>query len=204
MTARAAEKSARRTEILSAAKEVFADRGYEATTIADIARAAGLSYGSVYWYFESKESLFHALMQAEAHALREHVNLAMTGAPERSSADAFRAAVRATFEFFESDRAAVKLLFRDAYWLGHRSELSGIFEGFVSDIEASVLDAQSRGQVAGFYPARLVAFSMAALIGQVALRRAVTDDGLRAGEVADFLVSLLLEGLVPRRGRSRR
>jgi AcrR family transcriptional regulator len=194
------EKEWRRNHILAAAKRVFARKGYHATTIADIARAAKLSYGSIYWYFDSKDALFHALMEAEGQALRAHVTEALTTTPAVDAPDApFRAAVRATFEFFEDDRAAVKLLFRDSYALGDRFEkhLFGIHEEFVSDVEEIIADAQRHGRIIDA-PPRMVAFSVAALIGQIAHRRIVTDDGLDAGVVADFAVSLLLNGLLPR------
>jgi AcrR family transcriptional regulator len=194
------EKAGRRTDILAAAKKVFARKGYHATTIADIAKAAKLSYGSIYWYFDSKDALFHALMEAEGQALRDHVTDALLTTPVRGSPDApFRAAVRTTFEFFESDRALVKLLFRDSYALGDRFEkqLFGISEAFISDIEKIVEDAQRRGLIIDA-PARMVASSVAALVGQIAHRRLVTDDGLPAAVAADFVVSLLLNGLLPR------
>ena len=194
------EKEGRRADILTAAKKVFAHKGYHGTTIAEIAKTAKLSYGSIYWYFDSKDALFHELMESEAAALRRHVTDALTTTPTAGAPDApFRAAVRATFEFFESDRALVKLLFRDSYSLGDRFEkhLFGIHEGFVGDIEAIVRDAQTRGLVTG-YPPRVVAFSVAALVGQIAHRRVVTDDGLSAAVVADFVVELLLNGLLPR------
>lgn len=193
-------KGKRRGDILAAAKRVFSRKGYHATTIADIAKAAKLSYGSIYWYFDSKDALFHALMEHEGKALRDHVTEALLATSAVDSADApFRAAVRATFEFFEADRALVKLLFRDSYALGDRFEkhLFGIYESFITDIEVMVLDAQQKGLVIDV-PARMVAFSVAALIGQIAHRRLVTDDGLEAGVVADFTVSLLLNGLLPR------
>ena len=193
------DKEERRAEILAAAKKVFARKGYHGTTIAEIAKAARLSYGSIYWYFDSKDSLFHELMESEGGALRRHVTEALA-TPARGTPDApFRAAVRATFEFFESDRALVKLLFRDSYALGDRFEkhLFGIYEGFIGDIEAIVTDAERRGIVVG-YPPRMVAVSVAALVGQIAHRRIVTDDDLSAEVVADFVVSLLLNGLLPR------
>ena len=193
-------KEERRSDILAAAKRVFARKGYHATTIADIAKAAKLSYGSIYWYFESKDALFHALMESEAEALRSHVNDALRTTPARGAADApFRAAVRTTFQFFESDPALVRLLFRDAYALGDRFEkhLFGIFERFVSDMAAVIDDAQGRGLVVEA-PARMVASAVAALVGQIAHRRLVTDDGLSASEAADFVVALLLDGLRPR------
>ena len=186
-------------EILAAAKTVFARKGYHATTIAEIAKAAKLSYGSIYWYFDSKDALFHELMESEGQALRRHVHEALATPAAGSPEAPFRAAVRATFEFFESDRALVKLLFRDSYSLGDRFEkhLFGIYEGFIGDIEQIVADAERRGVVVD-HPPRLVAVSVAALIGQIAHRRIVTDDGLPAAVVADFVVSLLLNGLLPR------
>jgi len=194
------DKEGRRSDILAAAKKVFARKGYHATTVADIAKAAKLSYGSIYWYFDSKDALFHALMESEGQALRDHVTEALTTTPTHGSPDApFRAAVRITFEFFESDRALVKLLFRDSYALGDRFEkhLFGIYEGFITDIERIVDDAQQRGLIIDA-PPRMVAYSVAALVGQIAHRRLVTDDGLSAAVVADFVVSLLLNGLLPR------
>ncbi|HLI72785.1 MAG TPA: TetR/AcrR family transcriptional regulator [Acidimicrobiales bacterium] len=196
----AQDKEERRNDILAAAKNVFARRGYHATTIADIAKAAELSYGSIYWYFDSKDALFHALIDSEGQALRDHVTHALTHTPAHGSPVApFRAAVLTTFEFFESDRALVKLLFRDAHALGDRFEkhLFDIYEGFVGDVEAIVEDAQRRGLIVDA-PARMVAFSVGALVGQVANRRLVTDDGLPAAVAADFVVSLLLDGLLPR------
>lgn len=194
------DKAERRASILAAAKVVFAQKGYHATTIGDIARAAGLSYGSIYWYYDSKETLFHELMTAEAAALQEHIDAAIGGTPRSLGPDApFRAAVRATFEFYDADRALVKLLFRDAYALGERFErhLVEIQEGFLTHIEQVVAAAQERGAiVAG--PPRMIAFSIAALVGQIAHRRLVDDDGLPAAVVADFIVQLVLHGLLPR------
>jgi AcrR family transcriptional regulator len=198
------DKSFRRDAILAAAKKVFAKKGFHATTMADIAKAAHLSYGSVYWYFDSKDALFHALMESEEAALRDHIATALAGVDgDALAADpyaALRRAVQATFEFFEADRATVKLLFRDAYALGDRFEkhLFGIYERFVRDIESRIRAAQRSGSIVGTAPPQVVAFSVAALIGQLAHRRLTTDDGLDASVVADFVVSLILEGLLPR------
>ncbi len=196
------EKSQRREQILAAAKRVFARNGFQGTTIADVARAAGLSYGSIYWYFDSKEALFHALMEHQEAALRDHIADVLEATAtdgEGFGPSAFREAVRATFEFFESDKAAVRLLFRDSYALGDRFErhLHGIYERFIDDLEAVLGEAQARGEIVEG-PTRLLAFSVAALIAQLALRRLTTDDGLDAGVVADFVVSLTLDGLRPR------
>ena len=197
------DKSQRRDEIMAAAKEVFARKGFHATTIADIAKQAGLAYGSIYWYFDSKDELFHALMAVEESALRAHVGAALAapgGSAEDARAEAqFRAAVQATFEFFEADKATVKLLLRDPYALGERFEkhLGGIYERFIDDIETFIVAAQERGEMVAA-PPRMVAYTLAALVGQLAHRRLSTDDDVTAAQVADFVVALVLDGLRPR------
>ncbi|UQX11143.1 TetR/AcrR family transcriptional regulator [Candidatus Mycobacterium methanotrophicum] len=193
------DKSARRDEIMAAAKKVFADKGFHATKIADIAKESGLAYGSIYWYFNSKDELFHALMAVEEQALRAHVTAAVGAGPQSDGEASFRTAVQATLEFFEADKACVKLLFRDAYALGDRFErhLGGIYERFIDDIETFIVIGQERGEVVAG-PPRMVAYTLAALIGQLAHRRLSTDDGVTASQVADFVVSLVLHGLRPR------
>ena len=200
-----AAKEKRRDSILAGAKRVFARKGYHATTMGDVAAAARVSYGSVYWYFESKEALFHALMDVEEQSLRNHIQEAVAESPPDGDGEAFfRTSVRATFEFFEADRDAVKLLFRDALAFGQSFDrhLAGIYEGFIGEIESTIAAAQAAGQVVDA-PARMVAFSVAALISQLALRRLATDDGVPAAVVADFVVSLLLDGLRPRKEKKR-
>ena len=54
-------KEARPGEILAAALEMFVERGYAATTLADVARRAGVSKGTLYLYYKNKESLFRAV-----------------------------------------------------------------------------------------------------------------------------------------------
>ena len=51
-----------REAILAAAEHLFADRGYEATTMADIASASGLSVGTPAYFFGSKEELYRAVL----------------------------------------------------------------------------------------------------------------------------------------------
>jgi len=199
-----ADKASRRADICSAAKTVFAEQGYHATTIADIAREAGVSYGSIYWYYESKETLFHELMSAEAAALREHIASAVGGVSlDSGPAAPLKAAVGATLEFYDADRALVKLLFRDALALGTAFErhLYSINTSFVEDVERLVVTAQRQGVFADG-PSRMLAFAITALIGQLAHRRLTTDDGWTAAVAADFAVGLLLNGLLPRPGDS--
>lgn len=192
-------KTERRGDILDAAKRLFAERGFHATRMSDVAAAAGVSHGTVFWHFGAKEELFHALMDEEEKTLRAYIDRAV-GSVGDGAGDVFRRSVQATFEFFESDRDTVRLLFRDPLVLGDRFDrhLGGIYEGFIDDIEKSISDAQRAGQVMDA-PARVIAFSVAALISGLALRRLATDDGLPAAEVADLVVTMILDGLRPRK-----
>ena len=61
----------RRERLLDAAAELFVRHGFDKTTVADVAREAGVGKGSVYLHFESKEALLEALMLRELYALSE-------------------------------------------------------------------------------------------------------------------------------------
>jgi AcrR family transcriptional regulator len=194
------EKSQRRDEIIAAAKKVFARNGFHATTIADIAKEADLAYGSVYWYFDSKDDLFRKLIAVEEYGLRTHVAVALakSGTQFGYAEAPFRASLRATFEFFDANPATAKLLFRDAFAMDSRfdKQLGGVYERFIDDIESLITAAQERGDVIAA-PARLVAYMLTALIGHMAHRRLSTDDGVSAAEAADLVVALVIKGLRP-------
>ncbi|GAG16406.1 unnamed protein product, partial [marine sediment metagenome] len=52
----------RRQQILEAALEVFSRKGYHVTNVSDVAAQAGVSQGTIYWYFDSKDELFQAAL----------------------------------------------------------------------------------------------------------------------------------------------
>ena len=56
-------KEARPAEIVAAALEVFVERGFAAAKLADVARRAGVTMGTLYLYFDSKEALFKAVVR---------------------------------------------------------------------------------------------------------------------------------------------
>jgi AcrR family transcriptional regulator len=56
-------KEARPGELVAAALEVFVEKGFAATRLEDVALRAGVSKGTVYLYFESKEALFKAVIE---------------------------------------------------------------------------------------------------------------------------------------------
>ncbi len=61
----AAEDSAKRRQIVQGAREIFLAKGFDAASMSDIARAAGVSKGTLYVYFENKEQMFQAIVHEE-------------------------------------------------------------------------------------------------------------------------------------------
>jgi len=64
---------AKRRQIIEGARSVFLARGFDAASMNDIARAAGVSKGTLYVYFENKEQLFAAIVELECLAHAETV-----------------------------------------------------------------------------------------------------------------------------------
>jgi AcrR family transcriptional regulator len=58
---------AKRTHILDAAARLFATKGFEKTTTADICAAAGISSGSLFHYFPNKRAIFLAIFEQDTH-----------------------------------------------------------------------------------------------------------------------------------------
>lgn len=56
-------KEARPSEILDAALDLFAEKGYTATTLDQVAQAAGISKGTLYLYYDNKEELFRSMVR---------------------------------------------------------------------------------------------------------------------------------------------
>lgn len=63
----------KRNQILAGARQVFFERGFDAASMGDIARAAGVSKGTLYVYFENKEDLFAALVASECSETAERM-----------------------------------------------------------------------------------------------------------------------------------
>jgi len=59
------EDSSKRRQILDGARKVFMDLGFDGASMGEIARAAGVSKGTLYAYFTSKDELFEAIIRAE-------------------------------------------------------------------------------------------------------------------------------------------
>lgn len=79
-TRRAQAKQRTREKVLAAARQLFVEHGYEAATIRDIARAAGMSTGAVFASFNDKAELFDEILVEDSEALHEPVRQAVEAA----------------------------------------------------------------------------------------------------------------------------
>jgi len=84
-TARARQADQRRSELIDAALRLFAEQGFRATTIADIATATGTAHGLVYHYFSSKDELLEAVLQRYTFLPRLRALLAVS--PDRPTSE---------------------------------------------------------------------------------------------------------------------
>jgi AcrR family transcriptional regulator len=73
------KKEATRQEILTAAADLFRTKGYEATSVDDIAAAADVAKGTFYYHFQAKEDLVMALQEAELKTATERAKKRITG-----------------------------------------------------------------------------------------------------------------------------
>ena len=69
----AGQDPAKRKQIIDGARRVFIELGFDAASMNDITRAAGVSKGTLYVYFDSKEALFEAIVEEESASQAERV-----------------------------------------------------------------------------------------------------------------------------------
>jgi len=69
----AEDESAKRRQIVEGARAMFLSRGFDAASMADIAKAAGVSKGTLYVYFKDKDELFAAIVRGECTMQAEGV-----------------------------------------------------------------------------------------------------------------------------------
>ena len=113
-----------RERILEAALVLFADRGYEATTMRDVAREAGASLGLAYRYFASKEEFALALYMRLAEGSEEWARDGLVGG---TVAERFESAVLAKLDQVSPHRGPLAALLTRA--LDPNSRLSTLGEG---------------------------------------------------------------------------
>jgi TetR/AcrR family fatty acid metabolism transcriptional regulator len=98
----------KRRAILHAAVKVFADKGYQGCRIADVARQAGVAYGLVYHYFQSKEELLESVFAEQWTIFIESIRAIAEG--PGGAAEQLASICRFAIDVFKTAPAAVRVL----------------------------------------------------------------------------------------------
>ena len=199
-------KVERGPEILEAALASFAEKGFAATRMDDIAARAGISKGTIYLYFDSKDAVFKALARgsigAQLAAVRAHVN-----AFQGSSAELLRFVLGTMGHFLStSDRVVlVRVLLAEA---GNFPELAEFWRREIVDqglglLESIVQRGQARGEFRTVPPEHAARLCMAPML-VIALWRTIfaqfdTEPYDYQGLI-DAHLGTLLRGLAPEGG----
>ena len=106
---RATSEETRRL-VLETALALFRERGFDRTTVRDVAERAGLSLGAAYYYFDSKEAIVGAYYE---HVQHEHLTRARAGFEQSADLrDRLRAAMHTKIDIMQDDRGLLRALFR--------------------------------------------------------------------------------------------
>ncbi|HWD50057.1 MAG TPA: TetR/AcrR family transcriptional regulator [Rhizomicrobium sp.] len=176
--------------ILEAARKVFAEAGYGATTVRDIIRATPLASGTFYNYFQSKEEVYQAMQDETALAIRPKLREAREKAG--TVEEFISATFRTFFEFVLRDDVDVRTIRHNADAQRMRVDTPEVIAGFDElreDIE--------KGITAGLFPPVDADLLMAAIVG-VAFELAEhigRRENPDAGAAAEFATVLFMGGI---------
>jgi len=180
----------RRAQLVEVGRTVFAKRGYEGTSVEEIADRAHVSKPIVYEHFGGKEGLYAVVIDREMQRLLDVFTGALTAGSPRALLEQ---AALALLTYIEQETDGFRILVRDS----PVASTSGTFSSLLNDIASQVeyllaAEFRQRGfdpKLAGLYSQALV--GMVALTGQwwLEARRPKRD------EVAAHLVNLAWYGL---------
>ena len=123
----------RREQLLLVARSIFAERGFQATTMDDIAKEAGFTKPILYQYFESKTELYREIVNQTAQKLLNSLRSAVVevDAPRSKIEVAFRV----YFEMVVSETDAFRILFIHSHEGETKGDLRAVELGLVSFLE---------------------------------------------------------------------
>ncbi|MGI8695215.1 MAG: TetR family transcriptional regulator [Mycobacteriales bacterium] len=180
----------RREQLLDVGRSLFAERGFEAASIEEIAARAGVSKPVVYEQFGGKEGIYAVVVDREMQRLLDRITRALSGGHPRVLLEQ---AALTLLDYVETETAGFRILVRDspvATGTGTFSSLLGDVASQVEHILADEFTARDLNpKLAGLYSQALV--GMVALTGQwwLEARRP------KKAEVAAHLVNLAWNGL---------
>jgi AcrR family transcriptional regulator len=182
--------------LLTAAEELFGERSYHRTTVADVCARAGMATGSFYSYYGSKAEIFAAVVRAINNDLRQAMRRALehAGDDQRSRE---RAAFRAYFDML-STRPWIDRIVRESEFIDHglfREYYEHLARGYARGVRA----AQLARDIDARYDPEVVAYAYTGIGNFVGMRWVDwTAGGQVPDDVLDDVLELLARGLAPR------
>ncbi|MHB2023505.1 MAG: TetR family transcriptional regulator [Mycobacteriales bacterium] len=180
----------RREQLMDVGRAVFAERGFEAASVEEIAARASVSKPVLYAHFGGKDGLYEQVVEREMIRLLERITGALLGASPRRLLEQ---AALALIGYIESDTDGFRLLVRDSPVASSGGRFSGLLSEIASRVEHLLAsEFASRG-----YDRSLATLYSQALVGMVALTGQWWLDVRRPSgpEVAAHLVNLAWNGL---------
>jgi len=181
----------RRSQLLTIGRELFAQKGYEATSIEEIAARADVSKPVVYEHFGGKEGLYAVVVDREMQFLLDRFTSVLSE-PGRPRQLLERAAL-VLLEYIDDDTSGFRVLTRDA------PVTSGIgsFSSLIGEVARKVEHILGEQFAARGFDPRLAELYSQALVGMVALvgQWWLDNRALDKHEVAAHLVNLAYNGL---------
>lgn len=183
-------KASNRQAIIDAARFVFAELGYGATTVRDIIRATELASGTFYNYFKSKEEVYQALR--DETALRVRPRLRAERIRARTFEEFISGSFRTFFDFVKNDQATFATMRRSPELQRVRIDTPEVIAGF-DELRVDLEDAIKNGLM----PNTDADLLMAAMVG-VAFEIAnhmISRSDVSVDEAAQFATTLFLGGV---------
>ncbi|HEY2443048.1 MAG TPA: TetR/AcrR family transcriptional regulator [Streptosporangiaceae bacterium] len=189
--------------LLSAAEELFGERSYRYTTVAQICARAGMATGSFYAHFKSKAEIFAAVVRR----INSDLRAAMRAANEKAEGqrEMERASFRAFFEML-TQRPWMDRIVRESEFVAP-SLYHEYYERLARGYARGVRHAQVAGQVDPRYDPEVIAYMYTGIGNFIGMRWADwTAGGHVPDDVLDDVLAVLARGLPPagqRDGRPR-
>ena len=182
--------------LLSAAEQLFGERSYRRTSVADICAKAGIATGSFYAHFRSKADIFAAVVRRINADLRAAMGVAIEQAPDGQRARE-RASFRAFFDML-SQRPWIDRIVRESEFVD-----PGLFREYYERLARGyargVRRAQLAGEVDADYDPEVIAYLYTGVGNFIGMRWADwTAGGQVPADVMEDLLNVLDHGLPPR------
>jgi TetR/AcrR family transcriptional regulator, cholesterol catabolism regulator len=146
ITADGAPRSERRTQMVGLAGDLFAEKGFRATTVREIADAAGILSGSLYHHFDSKESIADEILSGFLNEVLADYRAAAASAG--SPRAVLEQIVRSTSHTLARHRAALAMLQNDWTYFAGQPRF-GYLRTAVREIERTWITQLDRGKENG-------------------------------------------------------